>query len=305
MATDAPQSAFEAYADEPVPQASVGAPGKDGRLELTFAPDATGRTRLVHDLARVPFHVSGTLDHDPHPDATTVYVQSPTGGIAQGDRHAIEVTAQADTVAHVSTSSATKVLTMERNYAAADVSLVVESGGHLEYLPEPTILHRGARFCQNVTVTVASNATAVLGEVVVPGRLARDERFDFERFASRLRVHDREALLFEDATHLHPDLADPTVPGVLGEHVVYGSLYVVVPRYECDEIEPLADGIHERVATADTAARTTATVLPNDAGVLVRALADGTEPVADALWHAWDEARRELLDVPAPEVRKQ
>ena len=69
---------FEAYADEPIPQASVGAPGKAGELDLTFAPDTVGRTRLVHDYARVPYHLSGTLNHDRgRPDFATVYVQAP------------------------------------------------------------------------------------------------------------------------------------------------------------------------------------------------------------------------------------
>jgi len=306
MAVDDPAPGFEAYAAESVPQAAVGAPGKDGRLELTFEPDGTGRTRLVRDYARVPFHVSGTLDADPHPDATTVYVQSPTGGIAQGDRHEIEVEARGGSIAHVSTQSATKVQSMERNYAAADVSLAVGRGGHLEYLPRPTILNAGARFRQDLTLSLDPGGTAILGEVVVPGRLARGECFDFERFEARLRCRGPDGLLFEDATDLRPDDGEPMAPGVLGEHAVYGSLYIVTPGgtdFEGDHgtVDELADAIHERVA--GSTAHGGATMLPNDSGVLVRALADTSEPVTAGLWRAWDRARRALLDVPAPEVR--
>lgn len=312
MAADAPAPGFEAYATESVPQAPVGAPGKDGRLELAFESADEGRSRLVRDFARVPFHVSGTLDCDPHPEAATVYVQSPTGGIAQGDRHEIEIAARRGAVGHVSTQSATKVQTMERNYAAADVGLSVGAGGHLEYLPEPTILNAGARFCRDATLTVASDATAIVGEVIVPGRLARGERFDFERFSSRLRVRTPEGLRFEDATELHPGADDrratgnPTAPGVLGEHAVYGTLYVVAPdgaRLGGDPagIERLADAIHDRIDDGD--AHAGATTLPNHAGVLARGLDETTEPVTEALRAGWDEARRALFDVPAPEAR--
>ncbi|WP_226022013.1 urease accessory protein UreD [Halomicrobium salinisoli] len=295
--SDAPHPAFEPYAAEPVPQAAVGVPGKDGALELTFA-STEGGTQLVRDYATVPFHVSGTLGHDPHPDASTVFVQSPTGGVAQGDRHDIEIAVREDAVAHVSTQSSTKVLTMERNYAAADATFSVASGGHLDYVPEPTILHANARYYQDLTVELESDATAVVADVVVPGRLARGERFDFERYLSRVRAEGPDGLLFEDATHLTPAEVDPRAPGVLGEYDVYGTLFVVDP--DGDAVD--SDALHE--AVADHEARAGATELPNDAGVAVRALGDRAETVTDALHAAWDRARRELIDAPAPEGRK-
>ncbi|WP_225333233.1 urease accessory protein UreD [Halomicrobium urmianum] len=295
--SDAPHPAFEPYAAEPVPQAAVGVPGKDGTLELTFASNEGG-TKLVRDYATVPFHVSGTLGHDPHPDASTVFVQSPTGGVAQGDRHDVDVAVREDAVAHVSTQSSTRVLTMERNYAAADATLSVGSGGHLDYVPEPTILHADARYYQNTTVELDRDATAVVADVVVPGRLARGERFEFERYLSRVRAEGPDGLLFEDATHLTPAESDPRAPGVLGEYEVYGTLFVVDP--DGDAVD--SDALHD--AVADREARAGATRLPNDAGVAVRALGDRAETVTDALHAAWDRARRELIDAPAPEGRK-
>lgn len=303
MAADAPHPAFESYAAEAVPPVDVGSPGKAGQLDLAFATGADGQTRLVKDYARVPFHLSGTLAHDPHPDAETVYVQSPSGGVAQGDRHEISVDVGDDAVAHVSDGSATKVLSMECNYGAADLSLSVGPDGHLDYVPEPLILHADARFCQDLTLTVAPGGTAVVGEVVVPGRLARGERFEFDRYVSRVRVRDdADRLLCEDVTHLDPATSDPQRPGVLGEYAVTGALYVVAPD---DETAALADRIHDRIADAQTDGRAGATALPNDAGVLVRALGHGAEGVTRTLHAAWDEARRDLIDAGAPAGRKQ
>jgi len=295
---EAPHPAFEPYAAESIPQAAVGAPGKDGVLELRFAP-TDGGTTLVHDYATVPFHVSGTPGHDPHPDADTVFLQSPTGGIAQGDRHAIDIRVDDDAVAHVSTQSSTKVQSMNRNYAAAETTLSVGPGGHLDYVPEPTILHEDARFVQELELDLADGATAVLGDVVVPGRLARGERFDFERYLSLVRATGAEGLLFEDATHLAPADDDPTAPGVLGEFTVYGTLFVVAPDADT---AALSDDLH--AAVADCEARAGATELPNGAGVGVRALGDRAETVQAALHAAWDDARRQLLGAPAPSGRK-
>ena len=298
MAADAPHPAFEGYATEAVPQAAVGSPGKDGVLELSFEQAGDGTT-LVHDYATVPFHVSGTLGHDPHPDADTVFIQSPTGGVAQGDRHDVSITVGDEAVAHVSTQSSTKVQSMTCNYAAADTTLSVGAGGHLDYVPEPTILHADARYLQELTVDLAPGATAVVSDVVVPGRLARGERFAFERYLSRVRGSGPDGLLFEDATHLTPADGEPTAPGVLGEFTVYGTTFVLAPDH--DESE-LSDTLH--AAVTDGEARAGATALPNGAGVAVRALGDRAETVQATLHAAWDHARQELVDAPAPSGRK-
>jgi urease accessory protein len=294
----APHPAFAAYAAESVPQAPVGAPGKDGVLELAFAAAADG-TDLVHDYATVPFHLSGSLGHDPHPDAETVFVQSPTGGIAQGDRHDVTISVGRDAIAHVSTQSATKVQSMECNYAAAETTLSVAAGGHLDYVPEPTILHADARFCGETTLELARDATAVLTDIVVPGRLARGERFAFERYLSRVRCEGPDGLLFADTTHLTPAEEAPTAPGVLGEFAVYGTTFVVAPEHDADA---LSDDLHAVVA--DGAARAGATTLPNGAGVAIRALGDRAETVQATLHAGWDHARRELVDAPALSGRK-
>ncbi|WP_058991794.1 urease accessory protein UreD [Haloarcula sp. CBA1127] len=298
MAADAPHPAFEGYATEAVPQAAVGSPGKDGVLELTFERTAEGTT-LVHDYATVPFHITGTLGHDPLPEADTVFIQSPTGGVAQGDRHDVSITVGDEAVAHVSTQSSTKVQTMTCNYAAADTTLRVGAGGHLDYVPEPTILHADSRYLQELSVDLAPGATAVVSDVVVPGRLARGERFEFERYLSRVRGTGPDGLLFEDATHLTPADDDPTAPGVLGEFTVYGTTFVLAPDH--DEAE-LSDALHAVVTDSD--ARAGATALPNGAGVAVRALGDRAETVQSTLHAAWDHTRTELLDTAAPSGRK-
>jgi urease accessory protein len=303
MAADrAPHPSFEGYAAESVPQAAVGAPGKAGVLELAFRAGDRG-TDLARDYATVPFHVSGTLDHDPHPDAATVFVQSPTGGVAQGDRLDVTVDVGPGATAHVSTGSATKVQSMTRNYAASETSLAVGPGGHLDHVPGPTILHAGARYHRTLDLAVAPGASAVVADVLVPGRLARGERFEFDRVRSRVRAEGPDGLLFTDATHLAPgEGPDPRAPGVLAEFPVLGSAFVVAPDRDA---AALADALHDAAsAAAPEDARAGATRLPNDAGALVRALGDRAETVRAALDAAWDRARRDLVDAPAPSGRR-
>jgi urease accessory protein len=292
MSADVPHPAFEAYAAESIPQSAVGSPGKEGKLELVFAATEDG-TRLVHDFARVPFHITGELDNDPHPEGVGVCVQSPSGGVVQGDRQTVAVEIRDDAVAHVGTASAARIQSMDRNYAANTTRLSVGAGGHLDFVPEPTILHADARYHSQCTLSLEENATAVVADVVVPGRLARDEWFDFDRYYSELECRGPDGLLFTDTTHHRPGDV-PDGPGELGAHAAYGTLYALIPAADADRLHQLA-----RDAT-DENTQAGATRLPNEAGVLIRAVGDQAESVTDALHAAWEGARQTAIGAQRP-----
>jgi urease accessory protein len=315
---------FESYAAESLPgsPAGAGSVGKGGTLDLRFARGTDGRSRLVYDRATVPFHLTGGLYHDEElPAAAAAYVQDPTGGIAQGDRYEATVAVGADARAHVSTGSATKVLRMERNYGASTVDIEVESGGYLEYLPEPTILHAGSRFAGSVEVDLAPDAAVLVADVLVPGRLAREPPFSFERVHTSVAARCDDRPLFADAVRLDGgdgDAADHLRgPGGFGEFRVVGTFYVVAPDH--DDVGALADDLHDCVAgdggeteaedeaeteDEDAEAAGGASVLPRESGVAVRVLGRRTSDVTERFGRVWDRARRELVGAGAPDTRK-
>jgi urease accessory protein len=276
---------FDRYEREQLPQAGAGTTGKAGVFEARFQRQGT-RTRLVRDHARVPFHSTGALDHDEA--VATVFCQTPTGGLAQGDRHHVAVEVGPEARAYVTGQAATKVLGMERNYGRVDVSLTIEPGGYLEYVPDPAILQAGARCLVRTEAALAADATLVVGDVVVPGRLARGEAFAFDRYRARTVARSPGGRLFEDAVDLGGE--DPRRPGLFGDSTVVGSLYAVTPGVEGRE---LADAVHERVTGEGT--RGGASALPGDAGLFLRVLGDRTRPVEATLRSARDEIRRTTI----------
>jgi urease accessory protein len=297
---------FEAYAAESLAQSPAGAVGKGGELDLRFARGSDGQSRLVYDRATVPFHLTGGLAHDEAlPEIASAYVQDPTGGIAQGDRYEAAIAVGADARAHVSTGSATKVLRMERNYGSSHLTIDVDDGGYLEYLPDPTILHRDARFWQSIDVDLGEGAAALLADVVVPGRLARDEAFEFDRLHAGVEARDPDGELFADALAL--DGGDHLRgPGLFGEFRVLGTFYIVAPDH--DDVDVLADDLHACVQDDDAAEEPKAvggaSVLPRESGVAVRVLGDRSSDVTDRFARVWDRSRRELVGAGAPDTRK-
>jgi urease accessory protein len=335
-----PPPGFDRFAAEELPQAPAGSRGKAGAFEARFERGADGRTRLVADRVTVPFHLAGTVRREAaRPGVATVCVQTPTGGIAQGDRQATAVAVGADAHARVTTGAATKVLRMERNYGAESVSIRVGSDGSLEYVPEPTILYRDARFARSVDATIEPGGVLLFGDVLVPGRLARGEAFGFDRYRADLVVRGADGDLFVDAVDLDGDgdasaadasdvsagtdgadaavgVASPRGPAGFGDARVLGTFYAVSPDPAVDA-DALADRLHEAASTAigDAGADTdsgdgprtavaSASTLPRGSGAIVRALGWETTDVRGPLDAAYDAARRALLDAPAPAGRR-
>lgn len=289
-------SEFDRYGDQP-PGGDGSATGKDGILEASFAT-ANGETYLAHDFARTPCHLTGTLEHDdPLPGIASIYIQTPTAGIVQGDRQCVQIDVAPDARAHVSTQSATKVFSMDRSYGRMRTDLTVDDGGFLEYLPEPTILHEDARYAATCSLDVGLDATVIIGDIIVPGRLARGEAFDYDQYYSRFEARTGGQLVVNDAVHLDAD--DPSGPGEFGEYNVLGTLYVVSPMLDT---AAASDRLHERLDHENI--RSGVTALPDDSGVVVRALGHRASDVTDRLDDARDEVRRIVFGVGAPDRRK-
>jgi urease accessory protein len=278
----------------------VGRPGKVGLLELGFAAD--GVTRLRRHFQQAPLQIFRPLYVDPaRPDLAVVYVVSTGGGILQGDRYRIDVSCGKGTAVHLTTQAATKLYRMEQNYASQIVHLTAGPDSLLEYLPDPIIPYRDARFFQRTSLTVDPTATVVMGETLLPGRVAHGERDAYTLFVSQTEARTPEGrLLFADTVKLDPANSSVHSPGRLDTYDVVASLFVVSQRL------PPGDLISRLRATFDRHPSVVAgaSELPNGAGVALRFLGPASATVQSAMNAVWNEARRALLGIPALDPRK-
>lgn len=292
-------SAFAGF-ETPVEGLGVGRPGKVGLLELTFAPVAAA-TRITHHFQQFPLQVFRPIYLDPHrPGMAFVYVMT-QGGTLQGDRARIDVECMPGSSAHVTTQAASRIYRMERNYATHLVHLRAGADSVLEYLPDPVIPFRDSRYYARTELTVHPTSTAIVGEMLLPGRVAHGEYHDYALYASRLTARSPEGELhFTDALELAPRHRPLRSPGRLGQHAVMATLYVISRRVPA---RALADRLHARIADVPDVLGG-ASELPNECGAWVRVLGGTSAGVSAALHAAWDEARLAVLGVPAPNRRK-
>jgi len=295
-------STFKEYADETA--VPTGSAGKDGELRLVFETDDDGRTYAAEEYARVPFHLTRGMYPDPECDDTVfVYVQNPTGATVQGDRTTASVVAREGASAHVTTGSSEKVHTMDRGYAEAETEVRVEKEGYVEYVPDPTILHDGARYTTKTDIRVAEGGAAVVSDIVVAGRLAHGESFGFEAYRSSVTGRDEDGkLLFDDTTDVRETDGDATA--LFDGNSVFGDLYVVAPSSDTEGLrDEVAASVEEEVGD-DESVVAGVTALPNDAGVVARFVAEGTREARVAKRAGWDAARRRLIGAPVPPRRR-
>ncbi|MFF3732411.1 urease accessory protein UreD [Streptomyces sp. NPDC002476] len=201
----------------------------------------------------------------------------------------------------MTTQAATKVHRMEFDHAPQAVGLTAAEGSYVEYLPDPVVPYRDARFYQHTRVVADPTATVLLGETIAAGRLARGERHAYRMLFADLEILRPDgALLAVDTVRLDTRAPGPvTGPAVFAGHDLMATLYAVTPLAPAARV---ADTLHE--AFTATGLSFGASTLPEDCGAWARILGSDSPAVTRAMRAAWDAVRRLLIGVPAPGLRK-
>ena len=152
--------------------------GPQAALRFARAPD--GQSYISRQRVGYPFHITRPFYFDEAPaGALTLYLQSVSGGIYQGEDLRMTCSAEACSAAHVTTQAATIVHRMPAAPARQTVALEAADGALLEYLPDPLIMFPGARLTSVLEIEAAEGATVVACESFAhhdPG--GEDRRFE-------------------------------------------------------------------------------------------------------------------------------
>jgi urease accessory protein len=140
-------------------------------------------------------------------------------GLCGGDAITIDITAAAGARVIVTTTAASRIMSMEAGvHAEQQVTLRAGHEAALEYYPLVTIPFPGSALTQ--TVRVEAEATSRVGvlETWALGRAARGEYLQFTRLSSRTTMSVDGIIRYADATHLEPGVNDLTGAAVLAGH---------------------------------------------------------------------------------------
>lgn len=244
----------------------------DGQAEIGFVY-ADGCTRLRHLHQRTPLRVLFP-DSEPGEPMLAALVMT-SGGIAGGDRLAVDIAAGAGAAATVTGQAAEKVYRARSGEPAArsQIRLTIEEGGWLEYLPQETILFDRARLERRFDIDVAASGRLLACDMVVFGRTASGERFQTGLWQDRWRLRHGGRLVWADAMKVESLDAIDHPAGFGGATAQAMALYVGADAKSwLETARELAIGCRQAAATA-VGNVLLARFLDSDAAAVRRALA--------------------------------
>lgn len=280
-----------AFQDEP-PQMASGAVGKTAFLRLGF--ERRDERTILADLdRRAPYMAQRVLYPDPAaPDLAWLFMITTSGCVLQGDRLALEIDLAAGARAHVTTQASTKIHSMDANYAVQTQTITVGEDAYLEFLPEPMIPHRRARFVSETRITVAPTATVLYGEIVQSGRKHHhpDESFGVTLLSLAVEAgRPGGEPLFSEKLVVEPARHPERQTGVMGAFDVFANVVLLAPKEISDRVDArIGAEVDPAAGVAFGACR-----LPNDAGLIFKALGHETAEVRARVREFWSVVREE------------
>jgi urease accessory protein len=284
-------------------QLGVGSAGKLGAitLKLELEPQ-TQKTVLKEQYSKVPLYTQRVLYlEESLPSMAYLFIISPSGGILQGDRYRMDITLSKDALFHLTTQGATRIYRMDKNFATQVVNITVGEGCYFEFIPDQIIPYRDSRFYQKVLLNVHDNAPMVYPELLVPGRVASGESFDYDICYLKTNARNQDGeLRFIDIAILEPKKRILKNSGVLENFDVVGTVYILAPANHIKELNSLINSMIESYPKVYGGA----TILPNSSGVMVRLLGPFASDVRDVIIEVTRITRKEILDAAFSRIRK-
>ncbi len=270
------------------------------QAELEFARDADGATYLRRQRVGYPFHVGKSLKLPGDPKGMpTVYLQSCSGGLFEGDDVRMRIVAGEDATAHLGTAAATVVHSMEDRPALQQVEIDAQAGAFIEYLPDAFILFPRAKLSSGIVVRAHPTATVILGDaMLLHDPVGAGEGFGWLESDTAIKSTEGR-LLVRDRFRVEGSQLARGLAGVTGKWRAQASLFVVTSAV------PAADLVAAmRGALTLSGIYAGATTLPNQSGAWARMLATDAAALKTAVFAAWSAARK-ILTGAAPMPRRK
>jgi len=288
--------------DSEVKQLGVGSVGKLGYLSLGLKRDPhSGKTIVKEQSSQVPLLTQRALYYETElPSMAYLQIVSPSGGILQGDRYRMDISLKDNAVAHLTTQGATRLYKMDSNFATQLVNVTVDENCYLEFIPDQIIPYRNSRFYQKVSLDVHDNASMIYSEIIVPGRTAMNESFEYDICYLKILAKSQDKIRFVDVAMLEPKKQNLNTFGILGKQTVVGTIYIITKR---DYVTELCDEINsslQNIAKISFGA----SILPNDLGILVRLTGNSASDIRDAVYEVVKMTRKKILNAPFTGIRK-
>jgi len=219
-----------------------------GRIAFAVQAKAgvTRRTRVREEgslRVRFPGPASAELE---------AVIVNTAGGVAGGDRFALDVTVEPGARLVVTTAAAEKVYRTLEPDATIDVKLAVGATSSLAWLPRESILFNRARLRRTINIDLAEDARLLLAEAIVFGRSGMGEAVDDAGVFDRWHLHRGGRLIHAEAMRLDGAVAAKLAQLAVANGGVAVATVLIVPADEAVAagVRALDDHFHGEVGVS-------------------------------------------------------
>ncbi len=243
-----------------------------------------------------PLKIAKTFHEDANGAKQLAVVQMDVSpGLLEGDRYRFDWQLREGTWLYATNQAYTRVHPCEDGGdARLTQRFALERNAILEWMPEPVMLYRDARFLCDTEIDLAEGAICIMSEIVSPGRLSRGESFAYAAYDNRLTVRHNGELAHYQRQRWEPDALPLRNAGCFGEYTHVGSFSIFSDRVNAATAAQLRgwlSALPELEEDVRWGVSHTARY-----GVVVQAAGMAAWRLERLLRAAWEGARKLLLD---------
>lgn len=255
-------------------------------LELILIKDQN-QTIITHQYTAQPLGISRAFRPDiTNPSRTHLYLTSTSPGLLANDALNIGLKLKSKAQLFLTDQSATKVHPMPYLGTKATINYEVEIGENatLEFCPEPIILFQESTLEQSIKINCHPTANLFWSEIIVPGRLAKGEFYDFNYYMNRLQINSfKEELLLIDSMKLEGKNNIFKHSNIFTSAPILGNIIMILPQVN---LSLLIENLEKIDKLNFPGIRISISTLPHNKGLILRAIAQGTYGLKNYLTYA-------------------
>ncbi|MEK3887826.1 urease accessory protein UreD [Bacillus sp. FSL K6-3431] len=175
----------------------------------------------------------------------TYFLINPGGGYVDGDTYRMDITVEEGAELLLTTQSAAKVYKTPNVPVSQETNFTLKENSVLEYIPDPLIGYRDARYVQKNMIHMEKGATLVYCDMLTPGWSPDGELFSYGKLQLKNEIYMENELVVFDHLKLEPARKQMGAIGLMEGFTHLGSMIVVGEKMTSDFLDELYELLGE------------------------------------------------------------
>ncbi|AFI03770.1 urease accessory protein UreD [Helicobacter cetorum] len=239
------------------------------KLRLKTKIGANGKCIIEDNFFTPPFKLMAPFY--PTNDLAEIMLLAVSPGMMKGDSQDIQLNIGQDCKLRITSQSFEKIHNTEDGFATRDMDIVVGENAFLDFAPFPLIPFENAHFKGNTTISLHATSQLLYSEIIVAGRVAREELFKFNRLHTKISVLLGNKPIYYDNTILDPSKTQMSNLCMFDKYTHYLNLIIINCPIELSSVRALIEESGINGAVSEMASH----------NLCIKALANNSESLLD------------------------